>query len=307
MITVVTGANAYALQAAVKARIGEFIAQHGDMGLERLDGDEAGVDRIGEALSSLPFLTTKKLVVLRGAAANKQFAEKAPELLAGIPETTDVLLVEPKLDKRTAYYKFLQKNADFVVCDDLDESGLSRWLVQYAKDQGASLSAADARYLVQRAGTNQQLLAGEIDKLALYDLSITRQAIDALVEPVPQTTIFELLEAAFGGNQKRAMDIYAQQRAARVEPQQIMAMVAWQLHVLAIVKTAGRRDPADIARQARLNPFVVRKAAATVRSMPLARLKSLIGQAVQLDTDMKSTAINADDALQHFVLTIADR
>ncbi len=57
---------------------------------------------------SLPFLASKKLVVLRAPSANKQFVEQVETILASVSDTTDVIIIEPKLDKRSAYYKFLK-------------------------------------------------------------------------------------------------------------------------------------------------------------------------------------------------------
>lgn len=91
----------------------------------------------------------------------------------------------------------------------------------------------------------------------------------------------------------------------KVEPQQIMAMIAWQLHVLAVVKTAGNKSAEDIARQAKLNPFVVRKTVSIARQISLAETKQLIKRALQLDIKMKTISIDADEALQHFLLTIS--
>ncbi len=50
-----------------------------------------------------------------------------------IPETTDVVMVEPKFDKRLNYYKFLKKHADFREFTEPDAAGLARWLVEAAK------------------------------------------------------------------------------------------------------------------------------------------------------------------------------
>ena len=109
------------------------------------------------------------------------------------------------------------------------------------------MKSNDARYLVERVGTNQQLLANEIEKLALYDKDISKESIDLLTEETPQSTIFELLEAAFAGNHRKVQTLYAEQRAMKVEPPQIIALLAWQLHILAIIKTAGDRTPETIA------------------------------------------------------------
>ena len=109
MITTLAGENSFGLQRELRQIVDTFVAEQGDLGLERLDGQEVSLDRISEALTSLPFLANKKLVVLRAPSANKQFTEQAEQMLSDIPETTDVIIVEPKLDKRLSYYKFLKK------------------------------------------------------------------------------------------------------------------------------------------------------------------------------------------------------
>lgn len=304
MTTTLTGNNSFLLKAKLDRLVAEFLKEHGDMGLEKLDGEEVEFDRIRESLESLPFLASKKMVILRTPSSNKEFVEKTEDLLTNIPETTDVIIVEPKLDKRLAYYKFLKKNTDYHEFNELDELGLSKWLVEQAKIASGSLSQVDAKYLVERVGTNQQMLSNEIRKLLDYDESITRQTIDLLTEPTPQSTIFELLDAAFAGNTKRAMELYQEQRALKVEPIQIIAMLAWQLHVLALVKTAVDKD---VATEAKINPYVVRKSQNIAKNLTLSELKQLIADVLDLDVRLKSESIDADDALQNLLISISQR
>lgn len=302
MITVLTGTNSLAVREASQAIVQAFIAEHGDMAVERLDGEEAAYDRMREAVESMPFLASKKLVVLRNPSANKEFLEKASELLADISETTDVVIVESKLDKRTAYYKFLKKHAQYKELNELDENGLARWLAEQATEAKGSLSLADARYLVQRVGANQQLLSNELAKLLNYDPKITRKTIDLLTDQTPQGTIFELLEAALSGNTRKALGLYQEQRAMKVEPQQIIAMLAWQLHVLAVVATAEGRDAGSIAREAKLNPYVVGKSQTLAQRLGRAQIRQLVRRTLELDIRSKREPIDVDEALQHLLI-----
>jgi len=307
MIITLTGSNAFRLQEELSKLQSSFIATYGDVAHEKLDGEESSAERLVEAVQSLPFLTPKKLVVLRNPSAQKQFTDNIESIIKGIPETTDVVIVEAKIDKRSSYFKVLKTQTEFKEFSELDPRELSNWIVQYAKQGDGQIRQADAAYLVERAGQNQQLLANEVDKLLNFDSQINRQTIDNLTEPTPQSTIFELLDAAFAGNGKRTLALYKEQRALRVEPQQIMAMIAWQLHILALVKTAGERTPEDTAKEARLNPYVVRKTHGIARKLTLTEVKHLVSRALKLDVRMKSESIDADEALQHFLLTIVSK
>jgi len=304
MIITLTGSNSFMLQAELNRLKDAFIAGHGELAYEKLDGEEVSAERLIEAAQSLAFLSAKKLVVLRGPSTQKQFADNIESILKGIPETTDLVIVESKIDNRLTYFKVLKAQTDFREFGQLAARELSNWIVQYTTQEAGTISPVDAMYLVERVGQNHQLLANEIDKLLSFHTEVGRQMIDELTEPTPQSTIFELLDAAFTGNDKRTLALYKEQRALRVEPQQIMAMIAWQLHVLAVVKTAGERTVDQIAREAKLNPYVARKTLNIARQLTLEEVKQLISRALTLDVRMKSENIDADEALQHFLLTV---
>jgi DNA polymerase-3 subunit delta len=304
MIVTLTGSNDFARSAELKKLVAAFVQEHTDMGLERLDGEEHDAARMRESASAMPFLTARKMVVLREPGKQKAFAENISAILKDVADTTDLIIVEPKLDKRLSYYKTLKKETDFRELNELDAGGLARWAGDYARGRGGSLGASEARLLVDRIGPNQQLLQQELDKLLAYDLHITKETIGLLTEATPQSTVFELLDAAFSGRTRRAFELYREQRALKVEPQAIIAMLAWQLHVLAVIKTAGARSVEDIARTAKLNPFVVRKSQALARGLSLSNLKTKIAELLELDLALKTKSMDADEALQLYLLTL---
>jgi DNA polymerase III delta subunit len=84
-------------------------------------------------------------------------------------------------------------------------------------------------------------------------------------------------------------------------------MLGWQLHIVAVVKMAGDRDPTLIAKEAKLNPFVVRKTSAVTRSLSVLALKKLVSAALNLDIRLKSSAIDADEAARLFILQLAEK
>jgi DNA polymerase III subunit delta len=305
VITTLTGENDVLRQDALRQIVGSFVAQHTDVAVERLDGEETDYARMYEAVQSLPFLATRKLVVLRSPGANKEFVERFDQFIAAAAATSEIVLVEPKLDKRLAYYKQLKKWTDFQEFAQLDGVALVKYLVDYVKRQGGSLGANEARFLVDRVGTNQLMLRHELDKLVAYNPQITRTSIELLTDRSPQSSIFELLDAAFSRDVQRAMRLYDEQRDMRVEPQQIMAMLVWQLHILSIAKAAGSRSVDVIAKEARLSPFTVRKSVGLVRGISGTRLKRLVSELRAFDVRLKSESVSADEVVRYYLLSLA--
>jgi DNA polymerase-3 subunit delta len=302
MIYTVSGDNAFERNRLLKERVARFVEAYGDFALERIRGDEATADQLRAILTSMPFLAERKLVVVYQSGANKEFVETAKEIFADVPDSTDVLLDEPKLDKRTAYYKWLKAHTTFEDCAPLDERRLLAWMVSYTKQHGSALSQSDAAYLLQRVGAEQQRLANELDKLSLFAGTITRERIDDLTVPTPQSKIFDMLDAAFSGDIERALELYDDQRAQRVEPQEIIGMLGWQLRQIALVKTAGNRD---VVREAKMSPYAASKAKRIADRMTLARLKQLVDELTRLDVQSKRSALDLDLALKAYISHIA--
>lgn len=314
MVKCYVGENAAARLAAVQKLVEDFLAQYGDMAVERLDAAEVDFARLKEAVQSAPFLVEKKLIVINSPSQSKDLAEHFEQLFDSISESSDVLLTDDKLDKRTQFFKYLKKHADLVEFVEMDAAGLFGWLVDYVKSAGGSISSADARYLIEqltdaghvekRKAADQLLVKNELDKLMIYNPKISRESIDLLVEKSPASRVFDLLDAAFAGNTKRTLELYADQRAQGVEPQQIIAMLAWQLHVFAVIKAAKQRSSAEIVSGAKLSPYVVDKSRRILAGISFSRLKSLVAELAELDVRSKRQPISLDEAVQNYLISI---
>lgn len=304
MIRVLTGANDFVRKREIDDIVSTFVAKYGDITLERIDAADIEFGRLLESVSAQPFLAERRMVILRQVGANKDLAAGIEQFLDSVSDSTDVLIDEQKFDKRLSLFKTLKKRTEFLEYKELDEHELISWLVQEVTHRGGKLNKNDAHYLVQRAGANQMALSHEVDKLLSYDLHIQRSTIDELVEPLPAGTTFQLLDAAFAGNRKAALGLYRMQRLQQVEPQAIMGLITWQVHILAITKAHDKLSADEIAKRARLSPFVVRKAQELVRHKSQIEIRDLVARTLALDARLKSVSIDADDAVQHFLISI---
>lgn len=305
MIITLTGSNDFMLRQELRRLRQKFIEAYTDMGLENYDGQEVDPTQLPSILQALPFLVEKRCIIFRQPSAQKAVQEALEQLLGTVTNTTELIIVEPKLDKRTSYYKALQKQTDFREYKELDERGLARWLIEQAKLENATLSQADAHYLVQRVGTNQLMLANELQKLIDYQSAITKQTINEMTEPNPQSSVFDLLDAALAGNKQKTTQLYHEQRQQKVEPLAIMGMLAWQLHVIALLKTAGERSQTEVASQAKVSPYVLSKSQSIARKISLTDIKNWVHDGAQLDIRLKRQPIDADEAMLNYLLSFS--
>ena len=304
MIVTLTGSNSFLLLRHLNQLMDDFIAENNDLAVEGIDASDLEAQVIIDAVSSLPFLSSKKMVVLRELGTNKPASEKVEQIISATEPTTELIIYEPSPDKRTAYYKTLNTKTQVEEFKELEARQLASWLVEQSNKIGAKVGTQDAAYLVERVGLNQAILYNELEKLSLYDPQITRQTIELLTEKTPQSKIFDLLDAAFAGNKKRALDLYDDQRAQKIEPQNILALITWQLHLLALAKYGAGKTPGQIAADAKLNPYPLTKAQNLARKLTEARLREMVNEAADIDYKSKLSLVGIDEALKNFVITL---
>lgn len=284
--------------------VDDFVKKYGGLALERIDGEEADTQTIIDSLQALPFLTQRKMVVVRGLGSNRQAAEAIEQILSSASDTTDVIFYEPITDRRISYYKTLKSKTRLEEFMELSTDALGKWLVEEAKKEKGELNISDANYLVERIGQDQQLLHNELQKLLTYNPKITRSSIDLLTDPTPQSKIFDLLDAAFAGNKRKALELYQDQRAQQVEPQAIMNMLNWQLRLLTLVKLADGRSIVQISKDSGMNPYPVNKATGLAKNLSEDKLRRMVDEAFNIDWQSKTSALDLDEALKTYITTL---
>ena len=189
-----------------------------------------------QSLQTIPMFGGDKVVWLRNAnflgdnvTGRSQRTEAGVENLRnsleqGLPNGVTFLLTAQGVDKRRAFWKFIQKSADVQVHDRIDTSR-DDW-----QDQVASLVTARAAELglkfepdalaifVMLAGEQSQQIGNELEKLDLYlgtdRRTITEEDVNVLVPLSRAAVVFEIGKAIQKGNAARAIQLIDQQLAA---------------------------------------------------------------------------------------------
>lgn len=306
MTIALSGANAFLRNEKLQQLTQNFVKEHGDLALEKIEAEATEYNQIIGAVESLPFLASKKMVILHDLSLNKEASEKLEDLIRLAGDTTDLVIVESKVDKRSAYFKQLKKTTDFHEFNELDDSTMTNWLVNEAQALGATLTRSDASYLVQRVGVNQLKLSHELQKLIQYNPRITKQTINELTAENPSSTIFNLIDSIFSGNVAHAMRIYDEQRQQKVEPQAIQGMLVWQMHAVAIAASAPSSvNTAQIAKDSSMSPYVIQKSQRIAQAMGRTKVIEFMKLLRDFDYRSKREVFDYDEALRYAILSLA--
>lgn len=306
MIYFYYGENIQKRDEAVTKLLQEFRAVNGDMAIDSIDAETAELAEVIDAVTTVPFLAPKRLVIVRYMSTNKEMAGSIDTVLERVADTTDLLIIEARLDARGVYLKTLKKKATNVQYFESVEGGsLQSWLLQDASTLGAKISPKVAQELIDRVGQNQLLLHNELQKLYLMNPTITADLVRSNTHYSPASSVFAMLDAALQGNIAKASTLYEEQRIQGVEPQAMLGMIAWQLHITAIVVASKGKSSDEIAKKAKLNPFVVRKNMTFTRKMSKQTIIQLLDSAIAADTRIKTGKSKPDPEIHLLLMNLA--
>src|SRR5688500_5656513 len=179
-----------------------------DFNVEVHRAQELDARSLDAALSALPMLADRRVVVIRDSGALKKDPRKTLErYLANPSPDVMVLLVESSGGKTD---KDLVRNCTSLEFDSLTADRIPRWIAHYAATEFQMKISAEAAELLQSAaGTDLHLLVAELDKLASFahGREITEADVTAVVGVRRGETMADFLDAVAQRNAARALEL----------------------------------------------------------------------------------------------------
>lgn len=304
-----------------------------------LAGNQLGYAELEAAANTVPFLAPARLVVVEGLFArfdrlrsavpsggddgvdsdDKAPAgrgrsrrgglgdwERLPDLLKGLPDTTQLVFLEGELARNNQLLPLVVSLARVQKYDRLRGAPLAEWVRQQAIEEGAAISPAAVRRLTDTAGDNLWVLHSELQKLALYAAggAIEPAHVDALVSEARETTIFALIDAMVGRQLPAAQRSLHQLLIDGAAPTYVLFMLARQVRTLLLAKALLDKDvkgPELMRRIGVTNDWAFRKTIDQARSHTRAGLEGMLRRLLDTDVAMKTGKEEPDAALELLV------
>jgi len=311
------GENTYLLNEKVKIWEQEFIKKHGDLNLIKLDGKKLPAREIYEHANQTPFLSDKKLIIVRGFLENKADHQKEfIDYLEKIADFTILVFAETKApDKRLSFYKKLTKECRTEEFTNIEGNALYEWIIKEAQKRNSQIKYSEAKHLSDVAGNNMQELANEIEKLSLNRLhqDIRKEDIDTMVIPKLSYNVFKLTDAIAAKNSKKAIQILEELKNFNQEMPMLFHMIVRQFRILLQIRDCMDKGmtQSDIKRAVPEHPFVIMNGMKQAQNFTLKQLTQIHKTLLKIEQGFKSgkirIAVNDQSefelALQKFVVT----
>lgn len=287
----------------------------GDMNLIVLDGQTIDPGEIISQIEAMPFLAEKRLIFIEGlpevakarsvdtSQSTKKDEEKEDKFkkitdyLDEIPETSVVVFVQPKPDKRKSLYKKCVQKATVKEFNPLTGAVLNQWVRSQASKYSASIDVNTAEYLISLTGQNLWRLDQELKKLGAYcyGRAIDREGVDSLVVPTIEANVFHLTDALGAKDHRAAIQNLHRSMSAGENLRQVFYMIVRQfrlfLQIGGYLANYPNTNPANIATSLKIHPFVARNTVSQLKRFNLAELKSAYERLLEIDFKLKTSGI----------------
>lgn len=299
MIYFVFGENVYARDEALAEILGEKIP-------EKFDGEPLEKRDLPDIFAGQTLFSKERLIVIKNASENTEIWTEIEDYLEKIDDSTTLIFVDTKPDKRTRTFKLLKKLADtreFAEWIPRDRSKASQWIEAEAKKRQILLNKASAQFLLDRVGVNQERLVAALDKLELTD-EITPEIIAKIIDTHPEENVFGLLETALRGDSQAVQKSLAELRRSE-DAYRVFGLLSSQILQLAALVFGAEKSTSEIAADMKMPPFVLNRLAPYAARLTTNKIQILVEHFTLADKQLKSSTIEPWTIVEVVLLRVA--
>lgn len=276
-----------------------------------LDAPETGA--VIAAAETLPFLTDRRLIVLRDHPALVGRAEADDRLTDYLPKAPDTAIILffciQKPDGRKKLYTTVKKLGGVVTFSALKDLELTHFVTGAFKEQGKECDERTADYLIFTVGTDMQQLLTEVAKIAARagdGSSVTADHVRDLATPSTECTVFEMVDAVVSGQEGRAFTLLRNVLRAGGDRVYILSMLLRQYRLLQHIKIMQyeKKSPDFIRASLGVPPFAVSQYTRQAAAYTGGQVKSAVRICFQTEYAIKSGRLNQEGALEAVMLKL---
>lgn len=290
-----------------------------ELNLFHFSGKAYDISAVDEAIESLPVFAERKLIVFAdslifkpdgrtGAAA--EYREYWEKRLKDIPENVYIIFSENEIDKRSALYKYVNKNHMAVEFSFLSENEMINWTVGLFQTLGKTISPFDAKYLVEITDGGMHAVKREAEKLAAYvqeGVQVGRREISELVTPSVENRVFDMIDAMIGKNIDLALTKLNDLFLLKEDANRILGAVIYHVDKLVNTKLLMEQgcERGEIISKLKIAPFQAGKYMRDCGKYQMRELTALLRRCAETDAFLKSNSMDNNTLLQLLLIESA--
>jgi len=310
---------------AITRKIKDFESDFTDattagMNTARLEARSMADDELNNAVNAMPFLASKRLVILANPSAkfnNAGTRRKFEEFLGNAPDTAALViheLIEYKEAERHWLVKWAGKNKSAMKTQAFflpRQKDMAGWIVNETKQQGGQIEPQAASKLAEMVGVDTRQAGMEIAKLLAYvnwARPVRGSDVEAVCIVTSQQSVFDFVDALSTGNAKSAQHLL-HRLIENEDPFSLWGMVVRQFRFLIQAREIldGRGNKDDVARALGVHPYVAEKTTSQANRFSMESLENIYHRLLVIDERVKTGQVALDLALDMLSVELAGK
>lgn len=272
------------------------------------DAAETSIVRAVEAALTLPVLSKRRLVSVSNASAyGKSDWEKALPYLERPSTTTCLLFRGNKTPELKKAVRLIESHGAVLEFRPRTDKQAQDWIQQWVRREGKSISAEAARELIDRVGTKEGDLLGEIRKLTAYTGGRTAIGVDDVEEVAAGARprkIFDFTDALAERRTSDALQILHQLLEDGTAPLAMLGMMSRQIRLIWLTRDAlqKRLGKDQLTQRLAVPSFLHQRLRNQAGKWDELSLWNALEALIRMDRALKSSGLAAELMMDHWVL-----
>lgn len=279
-----------------------------DFNYDSFIAPETSASRVREASEQLPMMADKRFVLYRNVDSLK---EKQWEELLGILEnpfdSTTLVLVAEKIDKRKKIFKTIAKNGIMVELKKPYDNQVPTWIdyIGYLNEVKLTPDAASA--LQQLVGTNLSEINNEVMKIRSYvnDRKVVElEDVLKVVSKARIDNVFSLTDAIARRDKSQALLCLANLLENGQNEMGIMALIFRQIRIFTLLRDGQKKGLSGSRLSAKVGvpEFFMKRYLSQSRLWDERKLDKTMAALQETDMALKSSPVASHIWLENFIL-----
>ena len=273
-----------------------------------LEGKHFDKDRILDNVMLPPWMSPKRLVLVKDsgiftlADPKKEISDAFEEIVKKIPESTLLIFVEDKVDKRKkAVMGLFEKEGLVCEFNKLSEGEIAGSLEANLKKQQMIITEEASESLISRCDGSMRAISSEYNKLALYCGAkglkvIDMETVELLCQPDLRGSVFNMLDAISAGDCGKALCVL-DELISKKEPVTMIKFM-FTKHIMQLICAKELKTKDKIRDAFKIHPFSAQKLAAQAPHFSMEKLLNLFSACNKSDYEARMGKLDERQALE---------
>jgi len=280
-----------------------------DFNMETFDGDSASADEVTNAANTMPFMSERRLVIVRGVDKLSAADQAALAAYAKDPAPyTALVLVAAKVNRGSKLYKAVDALGGASEYPAPKRGEYPSEVTKLFSEHGKRISGPAARALVDAVGRDLRRLDTEVDKVVAYVGDRATVDVDdvSAVVSAGAVTVFEFLDAMGSRDPGTALRLLSRLLGAGESVHGVLAMSVRHVRNLlgarALMDRRARVE--EMAPALGMAPWQVRNVVDQASNFTQGELKKALCDAAATEAELKSGAVDGSIVFERWVIGV---